>query len=77
MTTDERLASIETSLIAVRECLQEIKAALATRADNDRKQIEINVTTKTELKLLRVAVGVALLGGVGGGSSLVLKLLGG
>jgi len=83
MSTDDRLAVIETEqastkqlVLGVKEALAEIRGILQERQRDDRRQIETNAAIKGDIKLLRVGVGISLLASVGGVGAFISKLLG-
>lgn len=75
MSSDvERLARIETTQEHTLGEIREVKGLLANKLSaHDRRLYELESANK----ILKIFVGLALLGGVGGGSSILLKLLGG
>lgn len=81
MTTEERLARIEEKLIHMMDGIMSVnsnmeKLIIPRLSEVEAKQTKFEAETLAELKLLKIAVGIALLGGIGGGSSIVLRMLG-
>lgn len=68
-TENERLARIETHVVAIKEVLN----TFVTRVEaTERAQIEM----RADMKMVKVGVGVALVGALGGGGAALTKILG-
>lgn len=69
MSTEERLARIETHVADIKEILTRfVERVEAT----ERSQIEL----KADLKMLKIGVGVALVAALGGGGAAITRVLG-